>query len=291
MGQLVRGPSGRRTARASRRRGSARRRRRRELRISRRAGATDTAHDARNGHDEQPSDRRVLGPLVRPGDAVTTSAFVAPEQTRPSRNRPHQDLASPGVGGAPPALELTDAADEEQRCRGAVGDRSIPPAERKAAHWHDPPLARRRTTAGSRGLADACRTVASTRPSRPCVWSPLRSSVQRRLEQESTRAEQWPPTPLPAGAGASRGRWCASPTRPDRQGYKPRLRRRELSDLWGAAARKPLPAPCRAELGLRRTPTSPGRSRAVLTAEHGLFLAGPDAGAPRSRGRRVRSSR
>jgi hypothetical protein len=114
MGELVPGPSGRRTPRASRRRGSARRRRRRELRISRRAGATDTAHDARNGHDEQPSDRRLLGPLVRPGDAVATSAFVAPEQTRPSRNRPRQDLASPGVGGAPPALELTDAADNQQ---------------------------------------------------------------------------------------------------------------------------------------------------------------------------------
>ena len=38
----------------------------------------------------------------------------------------------------------------------------------------------------------ACSPVASNRRTRNCARSPLRSSVRRRLERESTRAEQWP---------------------------------------------------------------------------------------------------
>jgi hypothetical protein len=65
---------------------------------------------------------------------------------------------------------------------------------------------------GPRSDLPAKRSHGSAGPS-----SPLRSFVQRRLEEESTSAEQRRATPWPGDPGASGGRQCALPTRPNRR--------------------------------------------------------------------------
>jgi hypothetical protein len=102
-------------------------------------------------------------------------------------------------------VDLAPGPDEERCCCGALGDRCILPAERKAAYWHDTRVARRRAAAGSGAGADACGTGASTRRSRPCVRSPKRKRDFQGEEHECDRGmlERRRSQLVGASAGAS----------------------------------------------------------------------------------------